>query len=259
MIDKTVEYSKDFNLNFNAEKSFIMFYSSNYTATKEKIFMGNSEISIVKQGKHLGFDLNDKRCLYDIEHVINDMNKKTNILKSNFYSLNNECKGKLFNSHCMSLYGCELWDFEDIKINRLEVGWRKCIKSFLQLPIRTRSKLLPDLISSDDIKTIIYNRQLNFYIKGLSHENLNIRFYFRNALTSCMSFASKNLNLILHKFDMPYETLFQGKKQKLIVSGCDELWRINIIKELCTLKNQVDYANLTKFEIKTFLGYVCTF
>ena len=160
------------------------------------------------------------------------MSVRTNVLRSNFYALDVESKIKLFNSQCMSLYGCELWNLEDVGICRIEITWRKCIKSLLGLPMRTRSKLLPDIIKCNDILTVIYNRQLNFYIRGLSHDDPMINFHFKNALVSTFSFAAKNINTILKRLMLNYSILFNGNKHKIHKETNRELWRVNIL-EFC--------------------------
>ena len=50
---------------------------------------------------------------------------KTNLLKSDFNYLDTESKFQLFNSHCMRLYGCELWSLHDPYIKTLKITWKK--------------------------------------------------------------------------------------------------------------------------------------
>ena len=232
LINIVMNYSNDFKLNFNANKSFIIFYSSHSSHTTKDIFMGNQKIEIIKEGKHLGFNMNNSLNIYNFKNIIDDMNTKTNVLRSNFYSLNVQSKIKLFISHCMCLYGCELWNLDDKNIDKLEINWKKCIKSFLCLPMRTRSKLLPLIMKCENLRTIIFKRQLNFYIKGLAHNSSTVRFYFENSVLSSFSFASKNINKIINKFKIPYLSLFL--KNRIELSSCEstESWRVNIIFEL---------------------------
>ena len=68
--------------------------------------------------------------------------------------------------------------------------------------MRTRSKILPDVIKFNDAVKVIYNRRLNFYIKGLSHDDPVVIFYFKNALV--FSFAAKIKNKILKILMLSY-------------------------------------------------------
>ena len=53
---------------------------------------------------------------------------------------------------------------------------------FICLPMRIRSKSLPDIIKYNNVVPAVYNRQLNFYIKDLSNDDL----HFSNALVSAL-------------------------------------------------------------------------
>ena len=131
-------------------------------------------------GRYLNF-LKDTPLLYDLKNISNDISAKTSILKSNFNYLDTESKVQLFNSHCMSLYGCELWSLHDPYIKTLEITWNKCIRNLLNLPSRTRSFLLLHIVNTLPIVSIIENIQFNFIIKRLNHSNTLIRFLFKNS------------------------------------------------------------------------------
>ena len=65
--------------------------------------------------------MKDTPFQYDFKNIFNDMSVKTNVLKSNFIYLDTESKVQLFNSHCMSLYGCEIWSLHDPYIKTLKI------------------------------------------------------------------------------------------------------------------------------------------
>ena len=90
-------------------------------------------------------------------------------MKSSFNYLDTESEVQLLNSHCMSLYGCELWSLHDPYIKTLEITRKKCIRNLLNLPSRTKSFLLPHIVNTLPIVSIIENRLFNFIIKGLKH------------------------------------------------------------------------------------------
>ena len=60
--------------------------------------------------------------------------------------------------------------------------------------------------------SVVYNRQLNFHIKGLSHDDPMVNFYFKNALVSTFSYTTKNINKILKKSEKNYSILFDNRK-----------------------------------------------
>ena len=112
----------------------------------------------------------------------------------NFHYLDAESKFKLFNSNCMSLYGCELLSLHDPYIKTLEITWKKWIRNLLSLPSRTRSFLLPQIVNKLAIVSIIENRQSNYIIKGLKHSDTLIQFVLKYSLMSNKSYMTKNLN-----------------------------------------------------------------
>ena len=134
-------FKEDFSINFNPDKSFILFYSNSDFNGYFNIFLDNVKIQVMSQGKHLGFNMVNNREIYEIKSFINDIYVRSNVIKNNFKQLDSQVKKELFNSHCLSLYGCELWDLQSKHIIELEIAWRKYIRCILKLPHRTRCAL----------------------------------------------------------------------------------------------------------------------
>ena len=59
------------------------------------------------------FEINNSAILYNFEYIKSDMCVKNNVLRSNLHVLDFKAKKKLINSHCLSLYGCKLWNLND--------------------------------------------------------------------------------------------------------------------------------------------------
>ena len=138
---------------------------------------------------------------------------------------------ELFNKQCLSLYGGVLWDLLDNQIVKLEVGWRKCCRNILSLSPRTHCALVPPLMNTSSIRTIIENRFVNFLINGINSKNDFIKFVFNNALTNPSKIV-RNLNIVLHKHRFLYSDIFKGRKVRLKDIAHPDKWRLNIIKEL---------------------------
>ena len=222
------------------------------------IELEGSQIKIVNNDEHLGFFMSSGRNFYVFDNVIKDMKVKTNVLKSNFSCLSLDCKVRLFKAHCMHLYGCELWDLSDRNLKRLEITRKKCIKSFLNLDIRTRSKLLPSIINGKNVIQEIYGRQLNFFIKGINHNDNHINFYFKNSLLSKSSYAVTNLNKILLQCEIPFLSIFENRKIVIEKPIIEDEWRVNIIKELCYLRDFKQFEILNMNQIYILLKSLCT-
>ena len=258
LLNITVEYGHEFSVIFNPDKSFILCYPyhTNFFPDINLVY-NNIKIKVIKECKHLGFFMNDTTLLYDFKNISKDMSVKTNVLKSNFNYLDSESKIQLFNSHCMSLYGCELWSLHDPYIRTLEITWKKCIRNLLNLPSRTRSFLLPHLINTLSIVSIIENRQINFIIKGLNHSNTYIQSIFQNSLVSNKSYVTRNVNEIINKHKLSYCSLFSGRKIKLNSMSFDNCWKIKIIKEILHMRDFSLFDVLNYNEINTILNFLC--
>ena len=77
------------------------------------VCMFGEKILITECFKNLcHFITRNNKDIIDINNVIKHMKVKSNIILSNFNYLNFEFKRILFNSHCFSLYGSELFYLE---------------------------------------------------------------------------------------------------------------------------------------------------
>ncbi len=88
------------------------------------IKMYGRNIQNVRSEKHIGHLISARGSLINIEPVIKDMKVRTNVITHQFYSSARESKVMLFNSQCMSLYGCQLWNLDDPRVEKLSVAWR---------------------------------------------------------------------------------------------------------------------------------------
>ena len=258
LLDIAIDYGNEFSVNFNPDKSFIMFYPFNNNFIPNiNMFLNNVKINTVHMCKHLGYFMKSASFIYDFENVLNDIYVKTNILKCNFYNVDTASKIQLFKSHCMSLYGCELWSLHDPFINKLEISWKKSIRSLLNLPYRTRSVLLPYIIESLPLFSVIENRQFNFLARGLNHSNDFINFIFKNSIMSNTSFVTRNVNKIISKHKLSYYDIFTDRKFRFSIDNFNDYWRINMIKEILYIRDFNLYDFLNSHEIGNLLHYNC--
>ena len=231
---------------------------SNYKPNN--ILINSCQVEVVKEIKHLGIYMSAKsHSIYKFNEIIHDMKIKSNATVSNFYKLHTDSKIEIFKAQCHSLYGCSLLDLDCNSLEKLKVCWRQCCRKILNLPQRTRSKLIPNLMSSCEITDILQQRMINFYIGGLSHENLFIRNCFYNTVIGSHSFALRNLNIIIRNHKIDYFNIFHGRKVKFKQTVCDEQWRINILKELIDIRDFNRNNILDRNEILHLLNYLCTF
>ena len=191
-----------------------------------------------------------------------DIKVGTNTIINKFYAVPRHSKVKLFNSQCLSLYGCPLWNLHDRKLGELYKTWRICCRRLLELNPRTKSYILPHIMNSFDIGDIIKERFINFFIGGINHKSVEISNFFKNTLVSCSSFAVTNINTIINKWNMNYHQIFTENKNQIrksmINSSNPPDWRGLMIKELLHILDGTLNNPLTIIEINKLLSYLCT-
>ena len=111
------------------------------------------------------------------------MKVRTNASINQFRPVSWKSKVTLFNSQCLSLYGCNLWRLDDKKVENLCTTWKICCRRLLGLSPRTRSHLIPQLMETAPILDIIMYRMLNFVLAGVNHKNNVIKMYMSRHMT----------------------------------------------------------------------------
>ena len=256
-------YGVEYDLTFNPTKCVLLIFGdSNNNINNVNITMFGRNIETVFNEKHLGHLLSSSGSLINIEPIINDMKIRTNVIINNFHSTSKSSKVNLFNSQCMALYGCPLWNLQDRKLDELFKTWRVCCRRLLELHPRTKSCLLPDIMNTFQFVDIIKERMINFIMAGLNHPSNEIANHFKNCLLSCSSYIVSNVNIIIRTFNMKYEDIFIGNKRKVRRSmmESDKLvnWQTDMIKELLDIIDGTITNGFTTAETKSVLEFLCT-
>ena len=255
-------FAKDFEMIFNPEKcTLLIFTNSEFIKNNTSIVLCGKKVKIVNKETHLGHVLNSDYChtstLVNIDNVIRDMKVRTNAIINNFKPVSWKSKVTLFNSQCLSLYGCPLWRLDDNNVEKLCTTWKVCCRWLLGLNPRTRSHLIPQLMETAPLKDIIMYSILNFVLDGLNHENNMIKSFFKNSLLSSTSCMSTNVNKIIRCFNINYLELFSFNKNKLKIKLKEKTgikdWQCNMIEELMYMRESHLEANLDRVEIYTML------
>ena len=250
-------YSQEYLIQFNPSKSYVIPFTKDKIKFEVDIYMNGTQVNYASSTKHLGIVIKKSGEIFDYGNLINEMKIKTNVINVNFNSIDSMSKIKLFNSQCMSLYGCTLFNLEDHKLKVLEVNWRKCCRSLMKLHNRTHNSLIPFLVNSQDIRTIIEERILNFIITGLQNKNNIVLECFKELLLTNHSYILCNLNIILTKHNISYLEIFNGKKLKLKLSNNDVKWKANFILDLVYLRDFKQFNFLNKDQIDYLLTFLC--
>ena len=243
LINFCENYSKEYALEFNSNKSKIMIFSNNSKVrnSKPSIKLNGDKLEITNNYCHLGINIENenKHNLVKFDNIVRDLYVKTNSLINEFKKQTYMVKTKLFNTLCMPLYGCELWDNQSTDYKNIQVCWRKCCRAVLNLPKQTHNNLIPELINSPPIEYIISTRFLNFFLKGTNSKTPQlIKNIFYNSLLSESSNYKRRINHACNINSIKYFELFNNARRiKPKYTNVIEKWKIGFIKEVLMIKD----------------------
>ncbi len=114
-----------------------MVFKPRHTEEVSPVFrLNNNAIKIVESYKYLGIELNSNLSnKKDIIRVEKSFLKQFYSVFRKFSSSNKDIMSFLFQSHCLSLYGCELQDDlkgSNLQIKSLTVNYHKCVKKIVK-------------------------------------------------------------------------------------------------------------------------------
>ncbi len=142
MINICEQFSNQYNLQFNGSKSKHIFFSRLNSDSKVLFKLDGSNIIGVKTDKHLGHLIGLNSMHESVESSIKELYSNVNVLLKQFNYVSPDIKYSLFKTFCMSVYGCQLWNFEDPYCEHFYTAWRKAIRHLLGLPYQTHCDLL---------------------------------------------------------------------------------------------------------------------
>ena len=166
-------------------------------------------------------------------------------------------------SQCSSLYGCHLWNLDDNKVKEIHTAWNVCCRKILGLNPRTRTYLLAPLMKSMPIENMILHRITNFFLNGLNHSNRIVKTFFMNVFLSNSSIMKRNINTIRKKLNIKFDDLLNLNKKALKIefekNNTPADWRVNMIQELLSIRENQLECELNPYDVKEFLQHISTF
>ena len=146
---------------------------------------------------------------------------QVNNLLCYFRKLTSCVKIKLFQSYCMSLYGCELWLLSTGEIDDLCVAWRKGLRRVWSLPNTSHSYLLHMLSQCLPLFDEISRRSINFIRFCITHESSLVSFtaqYAVNHVRMLSSFLGQNASFCLRRYNCSLYDLLNGSVNYIVNS-----------------------------------------
>ena len=111
-------YSKEYNILFNVSKSKFLTFGATHPEVIDIKLHGNS-IPHVNNETHLGHLFGSDPDIFSqsVKQAVCSMFSKLNLLLRQFIKADCDLKYHLYKLYCLSVYGCQLWDFESPKVS----------------------------------------------------------------------------------------------------------------------------------------------
>lgn len=195
-------FSKEYCTKFNATKSKLLTFG-NCKVVNDLTFQGNV-VPHTDREKHVGILVSTSKDIHMtvITNACNDMYSKFNVMYRQMHYLDKSILYKMFNTHCLSLYGYQTFNFSNKRVmNLLFIAWRKCIKRMLNIPFRCHIEYLHVLCNDETLELKLHRRFVKFVISIHKSKNCIIRTMDKVAVSST-STVSESLKYICERYSM---------------------------------------------------------
>jgi hypothetical protein len=221
------------------------------------IVFDNFRIPWCDNYKHLGHMLyRDGSLKLDVE-----LRKRSFI--GQFHELKQELKTQhplvfmnlimVYQSH---FYGSNLWNLFDIE--GICIAWNRVVRNIFHLPFCTHRYLLEAYTGFTHVLTFLTNRFLKFY-RTLYMSNKEIISNLRKCQENdCRSNFGLNIHNLCLVNNLSISSFLKCKKfaVKYHPISDQELWRINILRELIEFNNSYLISGFSKEEINCMINYI---
>ena len=102
--------------------------------------------------------------------------------------------------HSTVMYGCELWNLNDKKIEAFRIAWRKIKRRIWKLPARVHNIIVHNLSYNFDV--CLDMRIINFVYNALNHSNEICHNLLHTKLNCMCSAFPENYQYLLYKYQL---------------------------------------------------------
>lgn len=173
LLDICETFAEEYSVLFNSTKSNLIIFNNQRRSRHlpPDLYLHGSPIPCVERAVHLGDFVGKEANKFNIKKACQDLNGKVNVLICNYSFCHVDTLCYLFKAFCTSFYGSPLWDLHSNSLDEFLVCWRKAVRRLLGVNYRTRSKLLPHILDSLDVKIDLFSRFSSFYFQLLRSKN----------------------------------------------------------------------------------------
>lgn len=206
MLKVAQSFSETHFIKFNSSKFQLVIHECKKSRIDKNIVLNFDGNAITPQHNavHLGHIIGGQDCQEQrVMAAIGDLYKRTNLLMSRFSFCSTFIRYKLFNTHCMSLYGSNLWDITSKHFEMFNTAWRKCVRRVLGLHPMTHRVLIPMICNDFNADDKITMRFCNFIRKAGDSPNEIVRLCIQLALAGSLSSSGSNITALSWRHNIP--------------------------------------------------------
>ena len=184
LVNRCESFAVSKDIRFNVKKTVCMVFNpqrSNAHLLMSKppdITLLGKKLTWVEEFRYLGHVINSSlRDNSDMRRLKRSLYYCVNMLRATVGKANKGILVKLFKSFCTNMYGCELWDpsRERKAFRELCVAYHSCVKRLVGVPISFRNHPLCLSINILPCPMLVASRQLLFWKRLGSSENMLIK------------------------------------------------------------------------------------
>ena len=187
-------YAGEHDIIFNSNKTKLMHFTMNNQSHGSIQFMRN-KLNVITKCTLLGVEILNNFSA-DIDHSVKQFNCKYMSLYLDFKYLQCDVLSNMISTYCLDAYASQLWDYEDKRIEKYYVAWRKAMRKVWKLPNLTHCNLLPVITNCLPLNIILEKRLLKFIWSIINSENRIVNNVFKFALNNRRSVLGKNFRYL---------------------------------------------------------------
>ena len=264
MLAIVTQFGTEYDVKFNPTKTQLIVYGG--PDTEHQILFDGTVIKNEKCAGHLGNILGQNTNDILIDKGISSFMSNFNYILSTFHFCTYDIKYLLFQSYCISLYGCVLWDMSSKYITKFLVTWRKFIRRLLKLPYQTHSLYLPYIVNDIPIETQLHKRFLSFFHSIHISNNNILQLCNKLVQNGSGSIACRNLNYIWYKYNISLSKCETDvyNRVKSIINNIDYVYSdndkfiISHIQDILNMRDNNTCVEFNKMDLQNLLEYFCT-
>ena len=260
-----MRFGIEYHVKFNPQKTKHMYIGN--TKQCSRLYLDGKPIDLVDHFEHLGNIIEFNRNGNDVNNSVRKFQTDVNMIMAQFGNVFPETRYKLFKMYCMSLYGCQLWDFSSKEVNSFYTAWRKAVRFVWKIPYNSHCNLLHFICDDLPVEVQMHKRFVKFFHKILNSDNCLVHACGVLALEGSRSPACNSLNAILPQYNLNKYTFYRHNLnfsiRKIYFSVLGESYDDTkstaiLIRELCQARDGQLSTIMTRPEIVESIFELCT-